>query len=45
MKRGKIKLMVLTILSAIGIIGATSSVGACLWFSFYQRECPKSLLK
>lgn len=45
MKKGKIKLMVLTILSAIGIIAATSSAGACYIFSFYQKDCPKSLLK
>jgi cyclic lactone autoinducer peptide len=45
MKRSKIKLMVLTALSAVGIIAATTSAGACWFSSFYQRECPKSLLK
>lgn len=45
MKKGKIKLMVLTILSLIGIFAATASAGACWFFSYYQKECPKSLLK
>lgn len=45
MKKGKVKLMVMTILSLVGIIAATSSAGACWIISFYQRECPKSLLK
>jgi cyclic lactone autoinducer peptide len=45
MKKGKIKVMVLTILSLIGVFAATASAGACWFFSFYQPECPKSLLK
>ncbi|EMS72187.1 AgrD family cyclic lactone autoinducer peptide [Ruminiclostridium cellobioparum] len=45
MKKGKIRLMVMTVLSMVGIIAATSSAGACWFSSFYQQECPKSLLK
>ncbi len=45
MRKGKIKLMVMTVLSMVGIIAATSSAGACWFYSFYQKECPKSLLK
>lgn len=43
--KNKIKLMVLMALSTIGILAATMSAGACWCFSFYQKECPKSLLK
>nr|WP_242835265.1 cyclic lactone autoinducer peptide [Ruminiclostridium papyrosolvens] len=32
-------------LSIIGITAATASAGACWCFSFYEKECPKSLLK
>lgn len=45
MKRFKIKLWVLTVLSIVGIFAATTSVGACWIWVFYQPECPKSLLK
>ncbi|WP_084331222.1 cyclic lactone autoinducer peptide [Ruminiclostridium cellobioparum] len=46
MKKFKIKLWVLTVLSVVGIFAATTSTGACwLWGTFYQPECPKSLLK
>ncbi len=43
--KNKLKLIVLTILSVIGITAATASAGACWMFSFYQKECPNSLLK
>lgn len=43
--KNKLKLIVLTILSVIGITAATASAGACWMFSFYQPECPKTLLK
>ncbi len=45
MKRFKIKLWVLTVLSIVGIFAATTSAGACWWWFTYQPECPKSLLK
>ena len=45
MKRLKIKLIVLTVLSIVGIFAATISAGACWWIFLYQPECPKSLLK
>ena len=45
MKRMKLKLLVLTVLSSVGIIASTASAGACWIFSYYQKECPKSLLK
>lgn len=45
MKRSKIKLVVLTILATVGIVASTASAGACWFFTYYQRECPKSLLK
>lgn len=45
MKKFKIKLWVLTVLSIVGIFAATTSVGACWFWVFYQPECPKSLLK
>ncbi len=41
----RIKLIVLTVLSAIGMFAATSSASACWLWAFYQPECPKSLLK
>ncbi|ACL76470.1 AgrD family cyclic lactone autoinducer peptide [Ruminiclostridium cellulolyticum] len=43
--KGKIKLLVLTVLSLVGVFAATASAGACWFWSYYQRECPKSLLK
>lgn len=43
--KGKLKLMVLTALSLLGVFAATASAGACWMFSFYQPECPKTLLK
>ncbi len=43
--KSKIKLLVLTVLSLIGVFAATASAGACWFWSYYQRECPKSLLK
>lgn len=45
MKKFKIKLWVLTVLSIVGIFAATTSAGACWWYYWYQPECPKSLLK
>ena len=45
MKRFKIKLWVLTILSIIGVFAATASAGACWIVGVYQPECPRSLLK
>lgn len=43
--KGKIKLLVLTVLSLLGVFAATTSAGACWIWAFYQKECPKSLLK
>ncbi len=43
--KGKLKLMVLTALSLLGVFAATASAGACWIFALYQRECPKSMLK
>ncbi|WP_081741811.1 AgrD family cyclic lactone autoinducer peptide [Ruminiclostridium josui] len=43
--KNKLKLIVLMALSVIGITAATASAGACWMFSFYQKECPTSLLK
>ncbi|QNU65783.1 cyclic lactone autoinducer peptide [Ruminiclostridium herbifermentans] len=43
--RFKIKLMVLSVLSLLGMFAATTSANACWIWAFYQRECPKSLLK
>ncbi|EGD45715.1 hypothetical protein Cpap_0111 [Ruminiclostridium papyrosolvens DSM 2782] len=43
--KGKIKLLVLTVLSLIGVFAATASAGACWFWSYYQKDCPKSLLK
>lgn len=45
MKKNKLKVSVLTILSMLGIVASTASAGACWVFSLYQKECPKSLLK
>ncbi len=41
----RIKLIVLTVLSVIGMLAATSSASGCWVFMLYQPECPKSLLK
>lgn len=41
----RIKLIALTVLSAVGMLAATSSAGACWLWALYQPECPKSLLK
>ncbi|WP_110461408.1 cyclic lactone autoinducer peptide [Ruminiclostridium sufflavum] len=41
----RIKIIVLTVLSAVGMLAATSSASACWFWSLYQPECPKSLLK
>lgn len=43
--KSKIRVMVLTMLSLIGVFAATTSAGACWFWTYYQRECPKSLLK
>ncbi len=45
MKGSKIRLIVMTVLSLVGVFAATASAGACWVISFYQKECPKSLLK
>lgn len=41
----KIKLVVLTALSLLGVFAANASANACWFWALYQRECPKSLLK
>ncbi|EPR10187.1 AgrD family cyclic lactone autoinducer peptide [Ruminiclostridium papyrosolvens] len=35
----------MTVLSLVGVFAATASAGACWLWSYYQKECPKSLLK
>ena len=42
--KGKIKLLVLTVLSLIGVFAATASAGACWFWSYKQKEAVKPLL-
>ncbi|AEY65646.1 MULTISPECIES: cyclic lactone autoinducer peptide [Eubacteriales] len=41
----RLKFVVLLLLSVLGVFAATTSAGACWIWAFYQKECPKSLLK